>query len=44
VGEEEDFEDAFDDVFFVVGEPGGGFELESKVVVGAAFVGVEDER
>ncbi|MGH2919293.1 MAG: hypothetical protein ACRDLS_11960 [Solirubrobacteraceae bacterium] len=38
------FEDAADGVFLFVGEPGGGFELESEVVVGAAFVSVEYER
>ena len=44
VGEEESFEDAFDGCFFFVGEALGGFELEAEVVVGAAFVFVEDER
>jgi len=44
VGEEESFEDAFDGGLFFVGEALGGFELEAEVVVGAAFVFVEDER
>ena len=43
VGEEESLEDSFDDLFFVGGEAGGGFELEAEVVVGSAFVFVEEE-
>jgi len=43
VGEEESLEDSFDDLFLVVGEAGGGFELEAEVVVGSAFVFVEEE-
>jgi hypothetical protein len=43
VGEEESLEDSFDDLFLVLGEAGGGFELEAEVVVGSAFVFVEEE-
>jgi hypothetical protein len=44
VGDEEAFEDALNGLFFVAAEAGDGFELEARVLVGAALVVVEKER
>jgi hypothetical protein len=42
VGEEEAFEDAFDGLFFVVGEALGGFELEAQLEAGSGRSSGED--
>jgi hypothetical protein len=44
VAEEDALDDGLEDVLLVVGEAGGGLELEAQVVVGAALVRIEDER
>lgn len=44
MGEQEALEDAFDGGLFVVGEPVECFELEAQVVLGAAFVGFEEQQ
>lgn len=44
VAEEEAFEEGFEGVVLVVVEGAGGFEGVAEVVVGAAFVVVEEER
>lgn len=38
LAQEDDFQEGF------VVQAAGGFELQAQVVVGSAFVGVEDER
>lgn len=42
--EQDGFDEGADHGLFVGVEALGGFEGEAQVVVGAAFVGVEDER
>jgi len=43
VAQEHGFDEGADDGFFVGVEVLDGFEVEAKIVGGAAFVGVEDE-